>query len=308
MTPRQLTYFVNIADLGSFTRASAALYVAQPALSRQMQLLEEDLGVKLFKRTESGVALTEAGALLRERAGALLNQLRQVRDEVSAMSPEPQGRLHLGMPPSLFDLATVPIVAAYRSQYPRVELAITEGVSLALHHMVLDGRLDVAVLAATEPLSTLVSVPLVREQLYLIARPEDPVAVGLDVVPLSRLEGLPLVVTQHPNAMRLIAQEALKTAGITTVSVLECNSSRLIAAAVACGVGYSVVPYSGAAAEVAAGRLQAVPVEGLSVTWQLVHSRERILSTAAERFRVLFNVIAARQIDDSVWKGCTTLG
>ena len=109
MTPRQLSYFLRIAELRSFTKAAAVLHIAQPALSRQIQQLEDDLSVQLFVR-----------------AASLLQQFATVRDEVAALSDRVQGRLHCGMPPSLFDLITVPLLLAVREKYPAVQPSVID--------------------------------------------------------------------------------------------------------------------------------------------------------------------------------------
>jgi LysR family transcriptional regulator, nitrogen assimilation regulatory protein len=109
---RQLSYFLQIAELQSFTRAASVLHVAQPSLSRQMQMLEHELGVLLFVRSDKGVKLTDAGVALQERASAVLQQVRQIRDEVGLQSKAPKGELSFGLPPSLCDLITVPLSAS----------------------------------------------------------------------------------------------------------------------------------------------------------------------------------------------------
>ena len=170
MNPRQLTNFLRIAELRSFTKAAAVLHIAQPALSRQVQQLEDDLGVRLFVRSDSGVTLTEAGDALRTRAASLLQHFANVRDEVSALSDLVQGRLHFGMPPSLFDLATMPLLLAMRERYASVQASVIEGVSSAVYELVLAGRLDFGVVLSTESTLGLHHRELFRERLFL-ARP-----------------------------------------------------------------------------------------------------------------------------------------
>ncbi|MGL3104856.1 LysR family transcriptional regulator [Bradyrhizobium sp. BR 1432] len=100
MNLRQIRYFLKIAELRSFTRASEVLNIAQPALSRQIRMLEEDLGEALFSRSGKGLALTETGRALREKATALVNQFDKLRDEVVDQSV-PRGHLTVGLPPPL---------------------------------------------------------------------------------------------------------------------------------------------------------------------------------------------------------------
>src|SRR5688500_18807169 len=99
MDLRQLHYFVSIVDAGSFSRAAAALNLAQPSLSRQVALLETDLGQRLLTRTGRGVAPTEAGEALLVHARAMLDIAQRARDELRELHASPGGRVVVGLPP-----------------------------------------------------------------------------------------------------------------------------------------------------------------------------------------------------------------
>ena len=306
MTPRQLTYFLRIAELRSFTKAAAVLHVAQPALSRQMQQLEEDLSVRLFARSDSGVSVTEAGEALRTRAAHLLQQFANVRDEVGALADRVQGRLHFGMPPSLFDLITVPLLLAVRKKYPAVQPSLIEGISSAVYELVLAGRLDFGVVLSTESMAGLNRRDLFSEQLFLAcppgARPDDGSAASL-----AEVAAQPLILTQSPNAMRTVLDDALQREGLVVETVLEANSSRVQTALVAAGIGYSVLSYAALANDVAGGRLTAAPIEGLRVTWTLVHSKERSLGLAAGKLVETLLEVSARASKNRRWPGVALL-
>lgn len=306
MTPRQLTYFLRIAELRSFTKAAAVLHIAQPALSRQMQQLEEDLSVRLFARSDSGVSVTEAGEALRTRAAHLLQQFANVRDEVGALADRVQGRLHFGMPPSLFDLITVPLLLAVHAKYPAVRPSLIEGISSAVYELVLAGRLDLGVVLSTESMAGLNRRDLFSEQLFLAcppgARPDDGSAVSL-----AEVAAQPLILTQRPNAMRAVLDDALRREGLPVETVLEANSSRVQTALVAAGAGYSVLSYAALANDVAAGRLSAAPIEGLRITWTLVHSKERSLGLAAEKLVETLLEVTARASKNRRWPGVALL-
>ena len=306
VTARQLKYFLRIAELKSFTKAAAVLRIAQPALSRQIQQLEDDLGVRLFVRSDSGVALTEAGDALCTRAASLLQHFANVRDEMGALSDRVQGRLHFGMPPSLFDLATMPLLLALREHYPLVQPSVIEGISSAVYELVLAGRLDFGVVLSAESMLGLQHRDLFSEQLFL-ARPcsADPKASG--PVSLAEVAAQPLILTQSTNAMRVVLDDAVHQQGLQFHTLLEANSSRIQTALVVAGVGCSVLTYSALAKDVAAGRLTAVPIEDLSVTWTLVHSRERSLGLAAQKMVELLLDVTARSAEAGCWPGVTLL-
>lgn len=303
---RQLSYFLQIAELQSFTRAASVLHVAQPSLSRQIQMLEHELGVLLFVRSDKGVTLTEAGRVLQERAATLLQQVRQIRDEIGLKSSEPRGQLSFGLPPSFLDLLSVPLVCAFRARHPKVELRLTEGVSALLHEQVVVGKLDAAVVSDAEPLGLLRSRPLLREPLHLVG-PSDAALDAAQELPVASLVERPLLLTSRPNAMRLIVERALGDIGQRIVPVVEANSSRLLCELVARGEGYTVLPFSAFFDGFRSGRLRAAPLAGLSVTWTLVTSRDRGLSLAGHKLRELLAEVARSQIATGVWRGAVDL-
>ena len=305
MTPRQLKYFLRIAQLKNFTKAAAVLHVAQPALSRQIQQLESDLGVQLFVRSDAGVELTEAGAALTTRAARLLEHFASVRDEVEALSKSVHGRLHFGMPPSLFHLVTVPMLLEFRKQHPAVLLNLAEGISSTLYELLLAGRLDVGIVLSTESMQGLNSNELFQESLFLAAAPG--MLGATQRVTLDEVAARPLVLTQRPNAMRIVLEDAFASRGLKYTSILDANSSRVQSEMAAAGVGFSVLPYSALARDVENGRLEAVPIEDLQVKWTLIHSRERALSTAAQRLVEIVLEISARHADSGKWPGLVHL-
>lgn len=306
MNLRQLSYFVRIAELQSFTRAATVLHVAQPSLSRQIQLLEHELGVLLFVRSDKGVQLTEAGLALQERAQVVLQQVRRLRDEVGQHASAPRGELGFGMPPSLFDLLTVPLVRAYRERYPEVRILVTEGISAVLHEAVLTGKLDTAVVSDAEPLGTLRSQRLLREQLYLVGGADAELDVETPL-PVAALAERPLLLTGRPNAMRLIVENALAEAGHDFVPAVEANSARMLCGLVAGGGGYTVLPFSAVAEGFRAGRLAIAPVEGLTVTWALVTAPERSVTLVGRKLVELIGELAGAQVASGAWLGATPL-
>ena len=306
MNLRQLTYFLQIAELQSISRAASVLHVAQSSLSRQIQLLEHELGVLLFVRSDKGVTLTEAGHALQERSSAVLLQVRQIRDDIGLQSRTPKGELSFGLPPSMYRLLTVPLVCEFRQRYPEVQLLVTEGVSAAMHEAVLTAKLDTAVMSDVEPLSMLRSQLLLREQLFVVGARDA----GLDMateMPVRELAERPLLLTSRPNAMRVIVERALAKHGHRVKPVVQTNSARLLCELAAQGQGFSVLPYCAISAAFATGRVSAAPVTGLSVTWTLVSSRERSQTLAGRKLRELIIEIARRQIAAGVWRGVVAL-
>lgn len=132
MDLRQLEYFVRVAELGSFSRAALALDVAQPALSRQVRLLEVELRQNLLTRHGRGAMPTEAGQVLLEHARGILHQIEHARDELARLRGGLAGRVTLGLPPSVARALAVPLVQAFGRQLPEAQLSITEALSASM--------------------------------------------------------------------------------------------------------------------------------------------------------------------------------
>jgi LysR family nitrogen assimilation transcriptional regulator len=301
MTPRQLKYFLRIAELGSFTKAAAVLHIAQPALSRQVQQLESDLGVQLFVRSDAGVSVTDAGRALAQRAGQLLEHFASVQDEVSAMSGVAHGRLQFGAPPSLSDLIVTPLLLRFRAQHAAVELTYIEGTSSAVYELLRQGRLDMGIVLSIESMQGLQQRALFGERLYVVGAPGrlEPGAVAS----LQDVAERALILTPRANALRMMLEDARRSAGLAWACMMETNSVRTQIALAAADAGFTILPGSAVAQDLLAGRLSAAPIEGLEVHWTLVHAKERALGAAAQRLVDLVLALALECHADGRWPG-----
>jgi LysR family nitrogen assimilation transcriptional regulator len=303
---KQLTLFQHIAELGSMTRAASVLHVSQPLLSRQMQTLEKELGVMLFLRSDKGVQLTPAGLELLERSRTLLQQMRQLQDDIGMYAHRPQGDLRLGLPPSLFELVSVPLVDAYCRAYPEVRVHVQEGLSAWLHEAVLTGRLDTALVSDAEPLEMLISRPVLQEPLLLVGPAKGRLRADSPVSAESLLERR-MILTSRPNAMRRIIDQSLAQLPRKMMPSVETNSARMLLELVVQGQGFTVLPYSAVAMAHRQSRVTFAPIEDLSITWTLVTPREQSLSLAGHKLREKLTEICRHQIQSGQWPGARCL-
>ncbi len=243
MDLKQLEYFVRVAELGSFTRAAQVLGIAQPALSRQVRLLEVELRQNLLVRNGRGATPTEAGQLLLEHGRGILHQVERAREELSRVRTGLAGKVAVGLPPSIARVLTVPLTRAFRQKLPQAQLSISEGLSTAMQENLQSGRLDIALLYNPSPLQGLEYTPLMQEELVLVQpRPpglaEDPPPPPL---PLKALAELPLVIPSRPNAVRMRIESALAEQQAKPQIELEIDGVAAILDLVADGAGYAVL-------------------------------------------------------------------
>ena len=170
MELRQLRYVVAVADHRHFTRAAASVPVAQPALSHQVKLLEQELGVELFERSRSGVRLTEAGEIFLLRARRALAEMDAAREEIAALKGLTTGRLVLGAMQALAGLDLPRLIAAFHAAHPGVDVSLREDSTRDMLTMAARGEIDLAIAALdVERPAGLEVAPLVREPV-LVAR------------------------------------------------------------------------------------------------------------------------------------------
>lgn len=301
MDLRQLRYFVALATQQHYGRAASVLHVAQPALSRQMRLLEEELGVKLFERHARGATPTQEALFLLERASFLVGYADQIKQDMTARQREPSGRVSIGLTPGLAMLLAVPLTRAVSQRWPGVRLRIVDGFPPALRAMLLEGGVDVAILNSPLELSKLVSAPLLSEQICLIGRRGDPLMDAAGIA-LAQLAGLPLVMTGlAKSGVRLELDVAAAHAGVVLTPVVEVATLEVAKRLVLEGVGYTVHFAAPIQGELDAGRLVAVPVQGLYLRRVLARAAERPSSRATEEVIAVINAVVQGLVASGGW-------
>jgi len=252
MDLKQLEYFVRVAEMGSFTKAAMALDVAQPALSRQIRLLEVELRQNLLLRNGRGATPTEAGKLLLEHGRGILHQVARAREELGRVRGALAGRVAIGLPPSLARVLTVPLTRQFRQQLPEASLSITESLSNSMQEWLVTGRLDIAVLYNAQPAPEIELIPLDDEELWLV-EPRPP---GLSEepppapVPLAEVARMPLVIPSRPNAVRMHVETEMAAIGMRPTVTLEIDGVPAILDLVADGAGAALLSHNAVASSI----------------------------------------------------------
>lgn len=243
MDLKQLEYFVRVAELGSFTRAAVELHVAQPALSRQVRLLEVELRQTLLLRNGRGAVPTEAGKALLEHGRGILHQVQRAKDDLGRLRGGLSGRVALGLPSSVARVLAVPLLRAFREAMPEARLSISEALSAGLTEGLASGRLDIAVLYNAQPSRELDVLALIDEDLLLVrVRPpglhEDPPPAPVSLQDVAKM---PLVIPSRPNAIRMHVESALALIGCKPNVALEIDGVTAILDLVLDGAGCAIL-------------------------------------------------------------------
>jgi len=301
MDIKQLEYFLAVANARSFSRASELIPISQPALSRQIRLLEEELGGALFERHRHGVTVTETGAALAESAKNIVQQIRSVTERAKSLATEPNGALAFAIPPSLRRLLTTKLTAQFHTQYPNVLLSIFEGPTFATREMVAKEQVELAVISTIDSGRDLQLDPLITEKLYLVG-PVDASLNEKRSISVARLAAVPLIATPTQNSLRQIVDNALQSERLASDVRIETTTVDMMLQLIADGVGYTVLPYCAVAEAVKTKQVRVAPIRGMSISWAVAARADRPLSTAAKVFKSLLWETAESQVAKGHWK------
>lgn len=257
MNLKQIEYFIQVAELGSFSKAAVLLDVAQPALSRQVRALETELRETLLLRNGRGVTLTEAGRRLLEHGQGILQLVVAARDDLGARRDEPVGHIVVGLPPSLARRLTLPLIEIFRAEMPKAKLAIIEGFSVHISEWLSTGRVDIGLLYNPDPLPAIDITPVLEERLCLIGMASD---MSEESVALKDLPRFPLVMPQRGHIFRGLMETQATLAGVKLNVGWEVSSVPAILDLVLGGHGYAALTESAIRAHAHSEQLSVTPI------------------------------------------------
>jgi LysR family nitrogen assimilation transcriptional regulator len=289
MELRSLHYFVRIAELGSITRAAAHLQIAQPALTRHVQRLENELATALFIRANRGVRLTEAGQKLLDNAQRILRDVERAGDEIRAHRAHPSGKIILGVTPTQCPVVVPELFGRMRRQYPMIELKVVHAGTVRLEEFVIDGRVDIGLLAEIARSRLIISTRLAQEEMVLVTRPG---ARSPGIVLLDELRRTPLILG---DGLRAAIEALLAGSGVDLLVDTELNDHETIRLMVQQGVGPSILPHSSVYRECARGLVEVhrITREGIFRTLALGVAAGRAASTARDAVAELVASVVA---------------
>jgi LysR family nitrogen assimilation transcriptional regulator len=192
---KHIRYFASVARHQSFSKAAAELKIAQPAISRQIQLLEEELGVKVLFRTTRGVELTAAGEELYRKGIEVLESMEQLSRSLRSRAGRTHGKVSIGIPPSCSELLAPLIINHCRAELPDVELSIIEGMTVFLDEWLGSGRIDLAILSGVPTKTSTLYSPFAEEELVL-AGSKALIGRNADEISREELGSLDLILTK----------------------------------------------------------------------------------------------------------------
>lgn len=266
MTLRQLEIFVAIVESGSFTKAASKLYVAQPSISQQIRLLEEELGERLlFRMRNRRMFLTEAGKVVKKYADHILRQAEILRIEVSSLTKEPTGEVYIGIAGHQLTSMVAPALSAFHAKFPRVRVDIKNATSPQIVDLLKNNGLDLGIVTFPVNDRELRTEVLFSEEMVVVVKNSDLLASRRSIPP-PEIGRLPLVLYDQNTAMRAKLDDFFRRERISPKVVLELSSVEAMEIMVEAGFGATIIPGSAVSGVAFRNTLHPLRIRGKPLT------------------------------------------
>ncbi|WP_329760555.1 LysR family transcriptional regulator [Acinetobacter pittii] len=260
MDIKQLRAFITISETKNITKAASILNIVQPAVSRQIHLLEEELGVLLFERGRHGMQITEEGKILESYARRALKELEQAKMELTSTdSSVLKGTVNIGIVSSLSELLSVALMRVIKSKYPEVNLKISVGYSGHIQDWLVAGDIDLA-LNYEMPTSNFIDTqPIVRERLWLIGPANSNLNIK-EPLEMEAMAELPFILPYTPHRLRTVTEHVFKKQNLALQITVEVNDLNVQKQLIKEGFGYTILPLVSVKSDLQQGGVKAAPI------------------------------------------------
>ncbi|MDN4574951.1 LysR family transcriptional regulator [Pandoraea cepalis] len=295
---RQLKVFLAVANHGSFSRAGEDIGLTQPAVSRCIRELEQELGLKLVDRTTREVTLTEVGASLSATLARVLDELESALRDTHGLAEERRGRVRVASAPTISANLMPECISACAARYPDITLLLRDQVQTLASDGVRHGEVDFGVIVASEGTEDLVGEPIMVEPFLVVCDRSHRFARQTQVT-WEELNGEKLVLLDYASGSRPLIDRALAEHGAYCQVAQEVGHAITVFRMIEAGIGISIMPALALPAmpglPAHGDRLVALPlVPQLDRTIMLVRRKNRTLSPAAQSVWALIQEITAK--------------
>ncbi len=256
---KQLKAFLTVAETGNVTRAAEVLHLVQPAVSRQIRMLEEDIGTPLFERERLGMVLTDAGRKLLEYARRSMLELERARSEIASTSGEVRGLATIGILPSTVDVVSSVLVREVHKKHPGIRLRLAMGYAGTLLKWLENGEIDAALLYGNERSNEIAYTQLLEEPLWVVG-PANAKLKANRPVPFRTLEQQAFVLPSASHGLRALVDHACAVTNIELSISAETNALSVQRSLVIGGHGMTILPPIAIADDLRHKTLTAAPV------------------------------------------------
>lgn len=261
MDLRQLEMFQAIAEAGSFTKAGDRLHVSQSAISRQIKLLEEELGVQVLMRINKRVFLTETGQTLLKHCHRVFRDIEEAVLEVSANGQLNRGSLRIAGGMSVCTYLLPQLLKRYKTLYPNIKLTVSTGNSEPIIRQIRNNEIDLGFLTLPVVANDLQVVSILREEMVVVTSIKHPLSVQRQITPQD-IAAAPLILFERGSNTRKVIDQFFLDQHLTPQIIMEMENVEIIKPLVEIGLGITIIPYQSIVREVQAGKLHFSRIAG----------------------------------------------
>jgi len=286
MDIKQLRYFYTIAEQGQITRAAKKLHMAQPPLSHQLKLLEEELGVILFERNGRNMVLTQAGLVLYKKSEKILLEMDEIKTEVKEISEGLRGKLSIGVVKTCFSYVPDRL-RMFRELYPAVTFSLREGDSFMIEQLIKSRESEVGIVRLPIEMNAFSKIDLPKEQFVAVFPSNTPEILSKTKISMKEFETVPLLLLHRISGVgqfEIVLQECRRH-GFEPTVICECPDVSMLLSLVSAGVGATIIPKS-SLVSFPMPNLHTLEIEDSAIYSEsaVIWLKDRYLSKQAKRF------------------------
>jgi DNA-binding transcriptional LysR family regulator len=291
----QVEGFVEVARLGSLSRAAGELHVTQPALTARLQGLEDELGSRLFVRSRRGMELTASGRAFLPYAERALSSLREGSQLVGDLERGGAGELRIGAAPAVSTYVLPALLVRFTSRHPRVRLVVRTGHSEEILELTLRREIEVGLVRELRH-PAIEALPLYEDDVVLVAEPRHPFALARQI-PVERIREARLILFDRTSSYYDLANAIVRAAGVSPRGVMELDNIDAAKEMVGQGLGVALLPATAVADEVASGELSIVGLIGTApIRRRIVAIRRNDVEAPSANLAAFYAVL--KEIDE----------
>ncbi|MEH7545955.1 MULTISPECIES: LysR family transcriptional regulator [Bacillaceae] len=238
----QLFYFHTVAKYSSLTKASEELNLSQPALSRSILRLEEEIGVPLLERKSRGVVLNQYGKTFLSYANQVLSEMKEAKQKIHDMVDPNHGTISLAFIQTLGSSFVPDLISAFQKELPNIQFQLSQNISSKILQEIHVANIDIGFCSPLEPHNDLCSIPVLSEELFLIVPAAHRLA-GTERVNLSEVADDPFIFFKPQTALHDLIENLCNEAGFHPRKVFEGYEERTVSDLVGANLGVAIVPY-----------------------------------------------------------------
>jgi DNA-binding transcriptional LysR family regulator len=286
----RLKVFYTVSKNKSFTKAAAELFITQPAITKHIKHLEEELGVMLFERRGSFIEITTAGKILHKYASEIFQLYQEARFEIGTLKNQYLGNLRLGASTTIAQYLISPVLASFYEKFPKTELSLLNGNTELIVNAVLDKNIDLGIVEGRKQQAGLKYTDFMEDELVPVVKAGSRFS-HKDIIELEDLKQIPLIMREYGSGTLEVIEGALKEQGVKLSNlpvIMNLGSTESIKSFLEHSNALSFFSPRAVQKEVTKGDLKILTINGFKISrrFSFVHlqGQQDSLSTAFMRF------------------------